>query len=58
LNNINDTLLTDANTLATGQSTPASKYGAYFTALTVARGDLTNATVGVYYRRAFLTSTL
>ena len=51
---MNDTPLTDANTLATGQlsleqSTLASEYGAYFTALTTACGDLVDATVGGYY---------
>ena len=51
---MNNTLLTDANTLATGQlslakTTLESEYGAYFTALTTACGDLVDATVGGYY---------
>ena len=48
---MNNTLLTDANTLATdrlslAQTTLESEYGAYFTALTTACGDLVDATVG------------
>ena len=51
---MNNTLLTNANTLATGQlslakTTLESEYGAYFTALTTACGALVDATVGGYY---------
>ena len=48
---MNNTPFTNANTLATdrlslAKTTLASEYGAYFTALTTACGDLVDATVG------------
>ncbi|MBR4751308.1 MAG: hypothetical protein IKX88_12425 [Thermoguttaceae bacterium] len=54
---MNNAPLSDANTLVTGQSTLASKYGAFLTVLTATRGALVHATAGDIIDGRFLTST-